>query len=106
MNLEGITLANELEIELDSNLEVADPKKFKVLLLNDDYSTMDFVIDVLTRIFRKTVDQATQIMLNIHNNGKEVCGIYTHEIASTKVAQVKTLAREKGFPLKAIMEEE
>lgn len=99
-------MANELEIELDSNLEVTEPKKFKVLLLNDDYSTMDFVIDVLTKVFRKTIDQATTIMLNIHNNGKEVCGIYTHEIASTKVAQVKTLAREKGFPLKAIMEEE
>ncbi|XPV53113.1 MAG: ATP-dependent Clp protease adaptor ClpS [Halarcobacter ebronensis] len=77
-----------------------------MILLNDDYSTMDFVIDVLTNIFRKTVDEATQIMLNIHNNGREVCGIYSHEIASTKVAQVKTLAREKGFPLKAIMEEE
>lgn len=99
-------MANELEIELDSDLEVTEPKKYKVLLLNDDYSTMDFVIDVLTRVFRKSVDQATQIMLNIHNNGKEVCGVYTHEIAATKVAQVKTLAREKGFPLKAIMEEE
>ena len=99
-------MANELEIELDSDLEVIEPKKYKVLLLNDDYSTMDFVIDILTRVFRKTADQATQIMLNIHNNGKEVCGIYTHEIASTKVAQVKTIAREKGFPLKAIMEEE
>jgi ATP-dependent Clp protease adaptor protein ClpS len=67
---------------------------------------MDFVIDILTKVFRKSMDQATQIMLNIHNNGKEVCGIYTHEIASTKVTQVKTLAREKGFPLKAMMEEE
>ena len=99
-------MANELEIELDSDLEVSEPKKYKVLLLNDDYSTMDFVIDVLTKVFRKTVDQATQIMLNIHNNGRDVCGVYTHEIAATKVAQVKTLAREKGFPLKAIMEEE
>ncbi len=99
-------MANELEIELDSDLEVAEPKKYKVYLLNDDYSTMDFVIDILTKVFRKTMDQATQIMLNIHNNGKEVCGIYTHEIASTKVTQVKTLAREKGFPLKAMMEEE
>ncbi|XPV69294.1 MAG: ATP-dependent Clp protease adapter ClpS [Halarcobacter sp.] len=99
-------MANELETELDNDLEVIEPKKYKVLLLNDDYSTMDFVIDVLTKVFRKTVDQATQIMLNIHNQGKAVCGIYTHEIASTKVAQVKTLAREKGFPLKAIMEEE
>ncbi|QKF82881.1 ATP-dependent Clp protease adapter ClpS [Halarcobacter ebronensis] len=99
-------MANELEIELDNDLEVEEPKKFKVLLLNDDYSTMDFVIDVLTKVFRKNIDQATKIMLNIHNNGKEVCGIYTHEIATTKVAQVKSLAREKGFPLKAIMEEE
>jgi len=99
-------VANELEIELDNDLEVEEPKKYKVFLLNDDYSTMDFVIDVLTKVFRKNIEQATKIMLNIHNNGKEVCGIYTHEIASTKVAQVKTLAREKGFPLKAIMEEE
>jgi ATP-dependent Clp protease adaptor protein ClpS len=99
-------VANELEIELDNDLEVEEPKKYKVFLLNDDYSTMDFVIDVLTKVFRKNVDQATKIMLNIHNKGKEVCGIYTHEIAATKVAQVKTLAREKGFPLKAIMEEE
>ncbi|MGB6327634.1 MAG: ATP-dependent Clp protease adapter ClpS [Halarcobacter sp.] len=99
-------MANELEIELDSDLEVVEPKKYKVLLLNDNYSTMDFVIDILTKVFRKTAEQATQIMLNIHNNGKDVCGVYTHEIAATKVAQVKTLAREKGFPLKAIMEEE
>lgn len=99
-------MANELEIELDNDLEVKEPKKYKVFLLNDDYSTMDFVIDVLTKVFRKNIDQATKIMLNIHNNGKDVCGIYTHEIAATKVAQVKTLAREKGFPLKAVMEEE
>jgi len=99
-------VANELEIELDSNLKVSEPKKYKVFLLNDDYSTMDFVIDVLTNIFRKSIDEATQIMLNIHNNGRDVCGVYTHEIAATKVAQVKTIAREKGFPLKAVMEEE
>ncbi len=99
-------MANELEIELDNDLEIVEPKKYKVILLNDDYSTMDFVVDILTKIFRKTVEQATQIMLNIHNNGRAVCGVYTHEIALTKVAQVKTLARQKGFPLKAIMEEE
>lgn len=99
-------MANELEIELDDNLEVIEPKKYKVILLNDDFSTMDFVIDVLTKVFRKNEEQATQIMLNIHNNGRDICGIYTHEIASTKVAQVKRMAREKGFPLKAILEEE
>ena len=99
-------MSNEIEIELDDELELEEPKKYKVFLLNDDYSTMDFVIDVLVKVFRKNVDESATIMLNIHNNGREVCGIYTHEIAATKVGQVKTLAREKGFPLKAVMEEE
>lgn len=99
-------MSNEIEIELDDDIDLQEPKKYKVFLLNDDFSTMDFVIDVLVRVFRKSVDEASVIMLNIHNNGKDLCGTYTYEIASTKVAQVKSMAREKGFPLKAIMEEE
>ena len=99
-------MSNEIEIELDDDLDLQEPKKYKVFLLNDDYSTMDFVIDVLVKVFRKSVDESATSMLNIHNNGREVCGVYTHEIAATKVGQVKTLAREKGFPLKAVMEEE
>ena len=99
-------MSNEIEVELEDDIDLQEPKKYKVFLLNDDFSTMDFVIDVLVRVFRKTVDEASIIMLNIHNNGKDLCGVYTYEIASTKVAQVKSMAREKGFPLKAIMEEE
>ena len=99
-------MSNEIEIELDDDIDLQEPKKYKVFLLNDDFSTMDFVIDILVIVFRKTVDEASAIMLNIHNNGRDICGVYTHEIASTKVAQVKTMAREKGFPLKAVMEEE
>ena len=99
-------MSNEIEIELNDELDLQEPKKYKVFLLNDDFSTMDFVIDILVIVFRKTVDEASAIMLNIHNNGRDICGVYTHEIASTKVAQVKTRAREKGFPLKAVMEEE
>lgn len=99
-------MSNEIEIELDDDIDLQEPKKYKVFLLNDDFSTMDFVIDVLVRVFRKTVEEATTIMMNIHNKGKELCGTYTYEIATTKVAQVKSMAREKGFPLKAIMEEE
>ena len=99
-------MGNEIEIELDNELDLQEPKKFKVLLLNDDYSTMDFVIDVLVKVFRKSIEESSQIMMNIHNKGKGVCGVYTHEIAATKVSQVKSMAREKGFPLKAIMEEE
>ena len=99
-------MSNEIEIELNDELDLQEPKKYKVFLLNDYFSTMDFVIDILVIVFRKTVDEASAIMLNIHNNGRDICGVYTHEIASTKVAQVKTMAREKGFPLKAVMEEE
>lgn len=99
-------MANEFEIEIADDIEVKEPKKFKVFLLNDDYSTMDFVIEVLVKVFKKSTEESAKIMLNIHNNGKELCGVYTHEIAATKVAQVKTMARSKGFPLKAVMEEE
>ena len=99
-------MSNEIEVELEDDIDLQEPKKYKVFLLNDDFSTMDFVIDVLVRVFRKSVDEASVIMLNIHNNGKDICGIYTYEIAATKVAQVKSMAREQGFPLKAIMEEE
>ena len=99
-------MSNEIEVELEDDIDLQEPKKYKVFLLNDDFSTMDFVIDVLVKVFRKTVEEATTIMMNIHNKGKELCGTYTYEIATTKVAQVKSMAREKGFPLKAIMEEE
>jgi ATP-dependent Clp protease adaptor protein ClpS len=97
---------NKIEYELDIDAELKEPKKYKVVLLNDNYSTMDFVIDILRTIFRKSLNESEGIMLNIHNNGKAVCGIYTHEIASTKVAQVKHNAKKAGFPLKAILEEE
>ena len=99
-------MANQIEIEIDEQTQVKEPNKYKVLLLNDDYSTMDFVIEVLVNIFKKTNDEATQIMLIIHQKGKAVCGIYTHEIAATKVAQVRANARKAQFPLKAILEEE
>ncbi|MEA3314770.1 MAG: ATP-dependent Clp protease adaptor ClpS [Campylobacterota bacterium] len=89
------------EYELDEEIELEEPKKYKVLLLNDDFSTMDFVIEVLYKVFRKSLEEAEKIMLEVHNNGEAICGLYTQEIALTKVAQVKTLARKAGFPLKA-----
>ncbi len=99
-------MAHEIEYELDLEQDLEEPKKYKVLLLNDDYSTMEFVIEILKTIFRKTNDESVAITMNIHNNGKAVCGIYSHEIASTKVAQVKHNAKKAKFPLKAILEEE
>jgi len=92
--------------DLEHDYELEEPKKYKVLLLNDDYSTMDFVIEILTKVFRKSIKESEQIMLDVHNNGKAICGIYTKEIALTKISQVKTMARKAEFPLKAIAQEE
>ena len=92
--------------ELENDLELEEPKKYKVLLLNDDFSTMEFVIEILTKVFRKSLEESEVIMLDVHNNGKGICGVYTKEIALTKVSQVKTMARKAKFPLKATAEEE
>ena len=86
--------------------EVKRPQLFKVLLLNDDYTTMDFVVEVLETIFNKQPAEAFRIMMMVHTQGKGLCGVYPHEIAETKVEAVVTTAREHGFPLKAAMEPE
>jgi ATP-dependent Clp protease adaptor protein ClpS len=79
---------------------------FKVLLHNDDYTSMDFVVEVLTGIFHKTHAQAEQIMLQIHEKGKAICGVYSFEIAQTKAQQVKQRAKQNEFPLLATIEED
>jgi len=99
-------LATRLEYEIDTDIELQVPKKYKVILLNDNYSTVEFVIQVLMQIFKKNLEEATVITMNIHENGKGVCGVYTYEIAQTKVAQVRANARKAELPLKAILEEE
>jgi ATP-dependent Clp protease adaptor protein ClpS len=82
------------------------PRMYKVIVLNDDYTTMDFVVEILVKIFRKTLEKANEIMLNVHRKGKGICGIYTREIAETKIETVHALAQAQGFPLKCTMEEE
>ena len=82
------------------------PELFKVLLLNDDYTTMDFVIEVLETIFNKQPAEAYRIMMLVHTQGRGLCGVYPHEIAETKVEAVVNTARDHGFPLKAAMEPE
>ena len=91
--------------ELESELSLSEPKMYKVIMLNDDYTSMDFVIDILMTVFHKSYQEAEAIMLDIHKKDRGVCGVYTYEIAETKVSQVSRLAREQGFPLKAIVEE-
>jgi ATP-dependent Clp protease adaptor protein ClpS len=85
---------------------IDEPKKYKVILLNDHYTTMEFVVHVLKTVFRQTSAQATRTMLHIHNNGVGTAGIYMKEIAETKIAQTHDLAREAGHPLQCEMEPE
>ncbi len=94
------------EEELDVALDLQEPQMFKVLLHNDDYTSMDFVVEVLMDIFHKNHSQAEQIMLQIHEKGKAICGVYTYEIAQMKVEQVRQLAKRNEFPLLATMEED
>jgi ATP-dependent Clp protease adaptor protein ClpS len=89
-----------------TRLRVRPPSLYKVLLHNDDYTTMEFVVEVLRRVFKKSFEEATMIMLNVHRSGMGVCGVFTYEIAETKVDMVSALARERGFPLKSTMERE
>ena len=99
-------MSTKKEFESESELLLERPKMYKVYLLNDDYTSMDFVTDVLMTIFHKSYHDAERIMLEIHQKQKGLCGVYSFEIAETKVMQVSKLAREQGFPLKCTMEEE
>lgn len=83
---------------------VAPPPMYKVVLHNDDYTPMDFVIDVLSRFFNMQYEQATEVMLKVHYEGKGICGVFTAEIAETKVQQVMQYAKEHQHPLLCTME--
>jgi ATP-dependent Clp protease adaptor protein ClpS len=85
--------------------KLARPRRWKVLLHNDDYTTMEFVVWVLQAVFHHDETTATQIMLHVHKTGTGVAGVYTREVAETRVSQVEALAREHEFPLRCSMEE-
>ncbi|MEO8482033.1 MAG: ATP-dependent Clp protease adaptor ClpS [Acidobacteriota bacterium] len=82
-----------------------EPTLYKVVLLNDDYTTMEFVIQVLEGVFQKSPAEAYQIMMHVHVNGRGLAGVYPWEVAETKAETVVTMARDAGFPLKAVTEE-
>ena len=89
-----------------SEVKKQDPTLYKVVLLNDDYSTMQFVIEVLETVFTKSPAEAYRVMMHVHVNGKGLAGVYPWDIAETKVDTVTTMARTQGYPLKAVIEEE
>ncbi|MGA0084857.1 MAG: ATP-dependent Clp protease adapter ClpS [Gammaproteobacteria bacterium] len=103
-------MSSEERPDLDATVaeatpELKQPPLFQVLLLNDDYTPMEFVVDVLERFFGMGRTQATQVMLEVHMRGKGVCGVFTHEIAETKVAVVTRYARDHQHPLMCTLEE-
>jgi ATP-dependent Clp protease adaptor protein ClpS len=95
----------QFDTELETLYEIDEPKQYKVILHNDDYTSMDFVMQVLMSIFRKSETEAGELMMQVHKNGKATCGIFTLEIAKTKVAQVTALAKQNDFPLRTTYEE-
>ncbi len=97
---------NEIEHELKENIELKKPKMYRVMLLNDDFTSMEFVVSTLMNIFHKSEEDSYAITMRIHNSGSGLCGLYTYEIAETKVAQVLSSAKKSKFPLRAVMEEE
>lgn len=96
---------DDLDTSAINEVEKATPALFKVLMHNDDYSTMEFVINILETIFHKSSTEANQIMLNVHLKGVGICGIYPFEIAETKADAVHSLAEREDFPLRCSVEE-
>jgi len=101
-------MSTDTEIVLDEkiSLDIKEPKKYKVLLLNDDTTPMDFVVGILIEIFKHTASTAETITMKIHNEGSGVVGIYSHEIAEMKAAETVNSARNQGFSLQVKIEEE
>jgi ATP-dependent Clp protease adaptor protein ClpS len=99
---------SETEEHVDFKIEekLHEPSMYKVLLHNDDYTTMEFVVDILISVFNKSPEDAVSIMLNVHRQGIGLCGIYTYDVAETKVKTVQAMAKEQDFPLKCTMEKD
>ncbi len=97
-------IESNTKTRLEDEQQLQEPCMKRVLLHNDDYTTMEFVINILEKIFHKSPAEATVIMLNVHHNGIGICGVYPADIAETKVSEVHREARQAGFPLKASTE--
>lgn len=96
----------EEKFRVQTRPRVQEPRMYRVLILNDHYTTMDFVVEVLVGIFNKSASEATKLMLDVHKKGAGMCGVYTYDVASSKIDKVHTLARERQFPLKCSCEPE
>lgn len=96
----------DIEGDLATKTKVKKPARFKVILLNDDYTSMEFVVRILMTVFNKSNMESVEIMLAIHTGGRGVAGVYTREVAETKVGRVEIMAKSEGYPLRCILERE
>jgi ATP-dependent Clp protease adaptor protein ClpS len=92
-------------VKVRAGLKTQEPRLFSVILLNDDYTTMEFVMQILETLFQKSPAEAYRIMMHVHRNGRGLAGVYPWEVAETKVEQVAALSREAGYPLRATIED-
>jgi len=101
-----VATKNDVEggVLIEEDTRTKEPDEYRVILLNDDFTTMEFVVAVIMSVFHKELFEATRVMLDVHRKGRGVVGTYTYDIAATKINKVHTMARENGFPLKCIME--
>jgi ATP-dependent Clp protease adaptor protein ClpS len=101
-DFEDVDFIDEVKEEIEEELK--EPDMYNVVLHNDHYTTMEFVVEVIMKVFHKEFIEASKIMLDVHKKGKGIIGVYTYDIASTKVSQVRQMAKSRGFPLKCTME--
>jgi len=93
------------DLQIKEETEISEPKMYRVIIHNDHFTTMEFVIQILVKIFHKPAQEASQIMLDVHRSGSGLCGVFSLDIARTKVSQVHALARQHDFPLRCSLEE-
>ncbi|HEB80066.1 MAG TPA: ATP-dependent Clp protease adapter ClpS [Rhodospirillales bacterium] len=96
----------DADVAVKSRAKTKKPSMYKVLMLNDDYTPMEFVVNVLERLFGMSVDEATRVMFHVHQKGVGMCGVFTYEVAETKVNQVMEMARREQHPLQCAIEKE
>jgi len=96
----------EISIKEKIEIKMKTPSKYKVIIHNDDYTSMEFVVQVLVGVFKKQVVEATKVMFDVHKKGSGIAGIYSHDLAVTKIDQTMEMCEESGFPLKLTLEEE
>ena len=104
--MSDIRQKEDFDVLTKDDIRTKEPSMYKVVLLNDNYTTMDFVVSLLEQVFQKTPSEAQQIMLNVHERGAGIAGVYTRDIAETKIALAHQIAQVNEFPLKCTMEPE